>query len=41
MPGTTQALEPCAANPPGAGLVTHRRAIQVSQAEITKPKVSQ
>jgi len=41
MPGTTQALEPCAANPPGAGLVTHRRAIQVSWIEIVASKVSQ
>jgi len=31
MPGTTQALEPCGANPPVAGLVTHRRAVQVSR----------
>ena len=27
MPGTTQMLEPSAANPPGAGLVTHRRTV--------------
>ena len=41
MPGTTQALEPCVANPPGAGLVTHRGAVQVSQIEITEPNVPQ
>jgi len=41
MPGTTQALESCAANPPGAGLVTRRRAVQVSRIKITEPKVPQ
>jgi len=34
-------LKPCAANPPGAGLVTRRRAVQVSWIEITEPKVPQ
>jgi len=38
MPGTTQALKPCAANPE---LVTHRRAVQVSHEEIAEPKVPQ
>jgi len=38
MPGTTQALEPCVANPPGAGIVAHRRAVQVSW---TEPEVPQ
>jgi len=41
MAGTTQALEPCAANPPGAGLVTCRRAVQASQIEIVEPEVPQ
>jgi len=41
MPGTTQALEYFAANPPGTGLVTHRRAVQVSQIEITETEVPQ
>jgi len=41
MPGTTQALEPCAANPPGAGLVTCRRPVQVSRIEIAEPKIPQ
>jgi len=31
MPGTTQTLEPSTANPPAAGLVTHRRTVQVPQ----------
>ena len=30
MSGTTQTLEPSVANPPGAGLVTRRRTVQVS-----------
>ena len=30
MPGTTQSLEPCAANLPGAELVTRRRTVQFS-----------
>jgi len=37
MPGITQALEPCAPNSPGAGIVTRRRAVQVSRIEITDP----
>jgi len=41
MPGITQALKPCMANPPGAGLVTRRRAVQISRIEIAEPKVSQ
>jgi len=41
MPGTTQALKPCAANPPGVGLVTSRRAVQVSWIEIAELKVPQ
>jgi len=41
MPGTTQTLEPSVANPPGAGLVIRRRAVQVSQIEITEPKIPQ
>jgi len=38
MLGTTQVLESCAANPPGAGLVTLRRAAQI---EIVEPKIPQ
>ena len=41
MPGTTQALEPCAENPPEAGLVIHRRAVQFLWIEIAEPKVPQ
>jgi len=41
VPGTTQVLEPCVANPPGAGLVISRRAVQVSRIEIVEPKVPQ
>ena len=41
MPGTTQTLNPGAANPPVAGLVTHRRAVPVSWIEIAEPEVSQ
>jgi len=41
MPGTTQTLEPRAANPPGAGLVTHRKTVRVSQIEVTEPKAPQ
>ena len=41
MPGTTQTLEPSAANPPGAGLVTRRRTVRVSQIEVEEPKVPQ
>jgi len=41
MPGTTQTLEPSAANPPGAGLVIHRRTVQVSQIEVAEPKAPQ
>ena len=33
--------KPCAANPPGAGLVTHRRTVQVSQIDFTESKVPQ
>jgi len=29
------------ANPSGAGLVTHRRTVQVSQIEVKEPEVSQ
>jgi len=29
------------ANPPGTGLVTHRRTVQVSQIEVKEPKVPQ
>jgi len=36
-----QVLEPCVANPPGAGLVTCRRAVQVSWIEITESEVPQ
>ena len=32
---TTQTLEPCVANPPGAGLVTHKRTVPV-QIEVMK-----
>jgi len=38
MSGTTQALKPCAANPPGAGLVTRRRVVQVSWTENRNSK---
>jgi len=31
MPGTTQTFKPCAANPPGAELVTRRRTVQVTE----------
>jgi len=41
MPGTTQTLESCAANPPGAGLVTQRRIVQVSQIQVEEPTVPQ
>ena len=41
MSGTTQKLEPSAANPPGAGLVTCRRTVQVSQIEVAEPKALQ
>ena len=41
MSGTTQTLEPSAANPPGAGLVTRRRTVQVSQIEVAEPKAPQ
>jgi len=41
MSGTTQALEPCAANPPGAGLVAHRRTVQFSRIKIVEIKVPQ
>jgi len=41
MPGTAHMLEPCVAYPPGAGLVTCRRAVQVSQIEIAEPKIPQ
>ena len=36
----TQKLKPCASNPPGAGLVTCRRTVQVSWIEVEKPKSS-
>jgi len=39
MLGTTQTLEPSATNPPGAGLVTRRRTVQVSQIEVAEPKL--
>jgi len=41
MPGITQALESCVANPPGARLVTHGRASQVSGIQAAEPKVPQ
>ena len=41
MPGTTQTLKLCAANPPGAGLATHRRAVQVSRIEMAEPEIPQ
>ena len=41
MPGTTQTLEPCVANPPGAGLVTCKRTVQVPRIEATEPKAPQ
>ena len=41
MPGTTQTLEPRVVNPPGAGLVTRRRTVQVSQIEVVEPKAPQ
>ena len=41
MSSTTQTLEPSAANPPGAGLVTRRRTVQVSQIEVAEPKAPQ
>ena len=37
MSGTTQTLEPSAANPPGAGLVTRRRTVRVSQIKVEEP----
>jgi len=40
MPGTTQAFKLCVANPSGAGLETHRRAVQVLWIEIAEPKVT-
>ena len=41
MPGTTQTLETSAANPPGVGLVTRRRTVQISQVEVAEPKAPQ
>jgi len=41
MPSTTQSFEPCAANPHGAGIITFRRAVQVSRIEVAEPKVPQ
>ena len=41
LPDTIQTLEPSAANPPGAGLVTCRRTVQVSQIEVSEPKALQ
>jgi len=35
---TTQAIESRVVNPPGAGVVTHRRAVQVSRIEVTELK---
>ena len=35
--GMPQVIEPCAGNPPGAGLVTHRRTVHVSQ--VAEPKL--
>ena len=37
---TTQALKPCAADPPGAGLVTRRRTVQVSWREVVEPSTT-
>jgi len=36
MSGTTQVLEPCEANPPGAGQITRRRATQILRIEIAE-----
>jgi len=41
IPRITQVLEPCAADPPGAGLVTCRRVVQVSRIEIVEPNITQ
>ena len=41
MPGTTQKLGSSTVNSPGAGLVTHRRIVQVSQIEVVEPKAPQ
>ena len=41
MPGTTQTLESSVANPPGEGLVTCRRTVQISQIEVAEPKAPQ
>ena len=41
MPGTTQTIEPCAVNPPGARLVACRRTVPVSQIEVAKPTAPQ
>ena len=41
MPGTTQPFKPSVANPLRAGLVTHRRTVQVSWLEVTEPVVPQ
>ena len=41
MPGTTQTLKPCVANPVGAERVTRKRTVQVSRIEVAEPTVTQ